>query len=422
MDASLSNERDRTRALPRVALVLDGAGWAGTERHVAGLLGGLARGGWTVHLITSETGPLLDRATGLEQTHVIPRTGSVAYVRALSDLLRRLRPDVLHSHSGRLACLAARLAGVPAVIETRHGLPERLRPLYRRWPLVRRWEGQKCRLAHRTLTVCRADADWLEREAGLPPSRIRTVMNGLDLLEESGAVRAEQEARRRIRREWGLPGDARVLGLVGRLASQKAPGRALELLAGLRECGPSEPAAGPGPETWCVICGDGPLGPPMLESARKLGLVDRVRLLGPQPRAALLMPALDLVVIPSLWEGLPYVLLEAMAGGRPVLATPVGGVPELLTGPVLSQGCLPWDVREWSRAARVMLESFEAQAAWAAEARLRLHEFPESATVAGVEAVYRELLGPSGKREAEANSRADRDSGARPQQSDGAGA
>ena len=104
----------------RVTLVGSGAGIGGTERHLASLVRLLPGRGFAVELITSERGELTRMASdsGAIST-VIPRPGRLSYLIRLTAHFRRTRPDVVHAHSGRLPCLAARLARVPWVLDTR---------------------------------------------------------------------------------------------------------------------------------------------------------------------------------------------------------------------------------------------------------------------------------------------------------------
>jgi glycosyltransferase involved in cell wall biosynthesis len=118
-------------------------------------------------------------------------------------------------------------------------------------------------------------------------------------------------------------------------------------------------------------------------------VADRIRWLGARADAERLYPALDLLLLPSLWEGLPYVLLEALADGVPVLATPAGGVPEVLRGPVLGRGCLEWDVHAWAERARALVAS---RRSWEEAAIERARAFPEERTVEAVASLYRDLL------------------------------
>jgi len=166
---------------------------------------GLADRGWTVALITSEEGPLVDaaRARGIER-HVVPRCGSIGYLAALTRLLRRMRPRLVHAHSGRLACLAARLAGIDRVVETRHGLPERLRPSYRFLP--RPGDGRDSSRDWPAKLGClpcgRGLADSVR---GVPPERVAVIPNGIELCR---GIEAETEKRRLTdRARWNPPAD-----------------------------------------------------------------------------------------------------------------------------------------------------------------------------------------------------------------------
>ena len=129
----------------RVAQIIHGAGIGGTERHLRSLLEGLPRHDIEPILIASREGPLLDHARSLGiETHLVARPSAWSYLWALRGRLRELRPDVVHAHSGRLPCLAARQAQVGWIVETRHGALIGLGTV-RRWPGIARAEGWKCR-------------------------------------------------------------------------------------------------------------------------------------------------------------------------------------------------------------------------------------------------------------------------------------
>jgi len=373
-----------------VALVLDGAGRAGTERHVLGLLRGLRAYGIPVLLVTSQPGPLADEAVtlGAAWRHC-PRRDSRRYVAGLVRLFREHRPVLMHAHAGRLPSLAARLARVPIIVDTRHGIPERLRPLYARFPSLRRWEGVKSRLAHRTLCVCMADAAWMEHVARLPERLLRVVPNGITIPPGAGTPERRQSARAAL----GFSPDQPVLAFVGRLAAQKAPLRVLDLLRSLR----GEPALGgtgaaisAAPALRAVICGAGSLEPELRAAEERMGLGGSILWTGEIEDPGSVLAAADLLLLPSEWEGLPYALLESMAEGTPVLATPVGGVAEVLAGP-LAVGCLPWSLETWCAAARRLLGDPQARAQWRVAAAVRLSAYAEPATLQGILAIYREL-------------------------------
>jgi glycosyltransferase involved in cell wall biosynthesis len=390
-----------------LALVLDGAGRAGTERHVLGLVHAFTALNWPLVLVTSGPGPLADEAVARgARWHLCPRPDAGAYQAALVRILRRECPDLVHTHSGRLAVFAARRAGIPAIVDTRHGLPETVRAAYLRHPGWCRAEGWKSRLADRTICVSEADAAWMEQSAGLPHRYLRVVRNGVPTPETG-----RDERQRAARAALGLPPDVPLVLFLGRLAEQKAPGRLLEHLASLRagwdrlghlHAGPDRPAAAaPGPRDAAergrvlpelVICGEGPLEGPLRAAERELGLEGAIHWVGEVADAGPWLDAADLLALTSTWEGLPYVLLEALAHETPVLAYPVGGIPEVLTGDLA--GSLVTLPGAWDEAAARFLRDREVRARWQAAARGRIRDFTEEATVAGVAAVYRELGWP----------------------------
>ncbi|MCA9729786.1 MAG: glycosyltransferase family 4 protein, partial [Candidatus Eisenbacteria bacterium] len=101
-----------------------------------------------------------------------------------------------------------------------------------------------------------------------------------------------------------------------------------------------------------------------------------------------LMQAIDCLCLPSRMEGLPYVVLEGLAAGVPIVATPAGGVGEALAGDVLGRGCLPWDPGTW--AARVRdLSAAEARANWSRAAHAGLLAFTEDEMLSRLAAIYR---------------------------------
>jgi len=392
----------------RVAQIIHGAGVGGTERHIRSLLERLPEHGITPILIASEEGTLLEfaRSRGIE-THVAPRTSAWSYLRALRRLLETMRPDIAHAHSGRLPCIAARLARIPRIVETRHGALIGLGPV-RQWPAIGLVEGWKCRMAHQTITVCASDRRWLITRGGLDPSRVLSILNGIsvdhgdtslsrpDASQTQDRMRAlgrgsrstpngsvganeRQELMRKAREELGLPTEGRWIGFVGRLTAQKAPERMIDLLTALRRSDPQ----------WrALIVGDGPKLESLKERARLNGIEDAVVWKGSDPRGELAMRAVDCVCLPSISEGLPYVLLEALAAGRPIVATPVGGVPEVLDGPVLERGCLPWNAPGWAARVEMLTDPVSSQE-WSDAAYARILALDEGDMIGALASVYR---------------------------------
>jgi glycosyltransferase involved in cell wall biosynthesis len=151
------------------------------------------------------------------------------------------------------------------------------------------------------------------RDAGVAPDRVHVIQNAWT---RQGPPLARAEARAAL----GLAGTGFVAGWVGRLSHEKAPDVWLEAFARLRD-----------PELGTCYVGDGPLRPDLELRAREPDLAGRVRFAGEMADAARLLPAFDALVLSSRTEGTPMVLLEALDAGVPVIATAVGGVPDLLS-------------------------------------------------------------------------------------------
>jgi sugar transferase (PEP-CTERM/EpsH1 system associated) len=233
----------------------------------------------------------------------------------LVRLLRRIRPAVVHSRNWAAfdAVPAARLAGVRVVVHGEHGR-EAADPDGRD-----AWRKRIRRLLHplvsQFVTVSHDLERWLLEVVGLPARKVVTIQNGVDL------TRFGHRRRRESRETLALPADALVVGTVGRLDPVKAQAALIRAFAALR------PAH---PDAWLVLAGDGPCRDELMDAVKRLGVLGRTRLLGDRSDVPLILSALDLFILPSIAEGLSNTVLEAMASGLPVVATRVGGNPELI--------------------------------------------------------------------------------------------
>jgi len=257
-------------------------------------------------------------------------------------VLYRRRVDLLHVNSyvpGNYARLAAALMQVPIIIDHWHGFT--------------RFNGKRrliCRLLGRvtdlSLAVSQGVKDYLLQEIGLDPAKVRVVPNGVDIA-ALDAARPGPE----VRRELGLPAAAPVVGLVARLdhwgKGHEEFFRALSTLKGRH---PVE----------ALIIGGGRREAEMRHLAADMGLAQRVHFLGPRQDVPDLLRALDVFVLPSHSEGVSLALLEAMAAGLPVIATAVGGTPEVVTDGITGLLIPPRDADALAAA----LERLLADPAW----------------------------------------------------------
>lgn len=294
-------------------------------------------------LITGEPGPLDDEARALPGVEFHQVLSLVRAIRPLSDLrallalailLRRLRPDIVHTHSSKAGILgraAARLAGVPVIIHTIHGFGF---TRYQSFPVRRMLMALECvasKLSTRIFAVSEANRQ-LGIELGFFPSdRCVVIRSGVDL-EAIRAIRVDTTAKKR---ELGLEPGRPVVGMVAPMKPQKAPLDFVRVAAKV---------AAKKPDTQFLFVGDGELRNAMEEEITRLGLAKSVRLAGWRRDVPAVMRCLDIFVLTSLWEGVPRVYLEALAGGVPVVGTRVDGAAEVVRDGVNGYLLAPGDI------------------------------------------------------------------------------
>jgi glycosyltransferase involved in cell wall biosynthesis len=368
------------------------------------LLGQLRRlreEGFEVHAM-SAPGPWVAEveAEGIRHVpwrHVTRTWDPGADARAFAELLRHLRREryhVVHTHTpkpGVLGRVAARLAGVPAVVNTVHGLyatPES--PPLRR-AAVLGIEGLAARFGHLELYQSEEDLAWARRTGVAPRGRARLLGNGTDLDRFSpDAVSARRI--RAIRRELGIPRDALVVGTVGRLVAEKGY---RELLGAVRDVA----ARVEGVRLLCVAPDD-PEKPDALRAAELSDeLVIRTGWRADLPE---LLAAMDVFVLASWREGVPRSAIEAAAMALPLVLTDIRGCREVVRDG--REGILvPARDRAALAGALVrLLEDPPLRARLGAGARARAEErFDERPVADRVVAAYRELLGRQRRRSGE---------------------
>ena len=292
--------------------------------------------------------------------------------------LRRARPALLHLHyawpgDDGVPGALTEMTGVRHRIVTAHGgrSPERTRGASRS-----ALEG-----ADAVTTTCEGLAEQLARETGIGRDRIHCITPGIERPEES----REAEDARRIRAELGAGAIRPLWVFVGRLEPHRGASVLLEALGIVRERGLNFVAA---------IVGAGPQRLELEQRIDALALGASAHLLEPDDDPGPLLAAADAVVVPSLWEGMSSVLLQALARGRPVIASAVGGAPDVIENGATGRLVPPGDARSLADA----LESFHRRADSALrmgrEAERRAQdEFTWERVVDAYEAVYDEVLG-----------------------------
>jgi glycosyltransferase involved in cell wall biosynthesis len=371
----------------RVGYCIDSLDIGGTELNAVRTVEALDRQRFQVTVFhLHATGPLRARYEALGVPLVHLPIGKLYSLRTAIQglrfmrLLRREGIQVVHTHdlyTNIFAAPWARLGGC-RIIASRRWLDAAPRPGL--LPL-NRWSY---RFAHRVVANSTLTARLLVDKERVPATRVVELPN---FLEEGAFRQVAAEVRSARRRSWGVPQGAFVVGAVARLAPVKNHAMLLRALPHLDE------------DVHLVLIGDGPSRVALEELARDLRVDSRVHFTGQLVEATNLHQFFDVSVLCSRSEGFPNAVIEALAAGCPVVATPVGGVPEVIvdhrTGllvPLDEPKALAASLQELRRDAGLRRQLGEAGLACV---RIRYHQ---RTVIAQLEALYRELAREAGKR------------------------
>jgi glycosyltransferase involved in cell wall biosynthesis len=375
----------------RLLLIITKSEFGGAQKHVYYLATRLPRDRYEVSVACGTGGLLIPklREAGIE---VIPIPNLVREINPIRDflalldlfrLIRRKRPHIVHTNStkaGFLGRLAAKLAGVPVIIFTAHGfvLNEPLGLLKRLlFYAVERIGGM---LSDLIIAVSEADRQLAINFKIINPNRIITIHNGLDISYST----IEQKSKAVL----GLQDDHRIIGTVANFYPTKGLPFFIQAIPYVRDVFP---------ETNFVIVGDGRQRSELERLTTELGLDSCLFFLGQRDDVSQILPLFDVFVLPSVKEGLPYALLEAMAAARPVVATAVGGVPEVIMDGQTGLLVPPKDPEALAQAIITFLRNPERARAMGEAGRKRvLEHFTVERMVAETERVYQELLAQKG--------------------------
>lgn len=231
----------------------------------------------------------------------------------LVRFIRNNKIDIIHAHGARVnlwGSIASILTGVP-IIATEHNID-----LWRgRRHIFNMFDRLSAKVNKLRVGVSPAVCDMLKAH-GIDNDKVVCINNGIDV--ERFNISIDVNAKKG---ELGIPTDARVIGTVGRLVEQKGHRYLLEA---------AKIVTKELPYTRFIIVGDGPLRGELEKQALGLGIKEKVIFTGQRGDIPELMKVMDMFVLPSITEGLPLVLLEAMAAKKPIVASAVGGIPNVI--------------------------------------------------------------------------------------------
>ena len=371
----------------------------GPALHVAYLTAGLAERGYDTTLVAGTIARGEESMAFVADAHnvhvetlselhreISPIRDLRAILR-LARLIRRERPTILHTHTakagavGRIAALLAGRARPPIVVHTFHG--HVLRGYFGRtmtfgFRTLERW------LARATTSLVAVSPEVRDDLVALrvaPASKFTVVRLGIDLAHR---IASDDDQRRETRRQMGLRDDEFVVGWVGRMTAVKNTDRVVRALQTLVDLGV---------DARLLLVGDGPDRDHLERYAHDLGVMKRCLFLGYQEDVARFYDAIDALVLPSVNEGTPVSVIEALAAERPAVATRVGGTPDVIRDGIDGFLVDPADNGELAARLAELAHDAPRRAAMGAAGRARvLERYAVGRLIDDIDRLYRELL------------------------------
>jgi glycosyltransferase involved in cell wall biosynthesis len=387
----------------RVVRVIARLNMGGPALHVAYLTKGLGERGYATTLVAGSLArgessmSFVAEDLGVEvfplpqlSREISPLYDTMSVVR-LVRLIRRTRPHILHTHTakagavGRVAALLAGDARPPVIVHTFHGhvLRGYFNPAVTQF--FRTLERRLAKHTTRLIAVGPEVRDDLVAYGVAPAERFSVIRLGIDLerrLAGAGERRAE------LRRLFGVGPETFVVGWIGRMTVIKRVPDILLAFARLRELGV---------DAHLCLVGDGPDRERVEQRAHELGISRSTLFIGYQRDVAPYYAFFDALLLPSANEGTPVVAIEALASGRPVVATRVGGVPDVVSDGVDGFLVDVGDIDEMTKRLAQLASDPELRAAMGDAGRMRvIPRYRVERLIDDVDALYRELLRDSG--------------------------
>ena len=352
----------------------------------------LPRERYELGLVSGPEGLLVDWANRIPALTRVWVPSLVREARPIKDIIalikmwrifRRERPALVHTHcpkAGILGRWAARLAGVPFIFHTAHGFGfnDFQRPIVRKFYV---WlERMTSKITTEHVFVSYENAEKAEKLGLTRPGEWVLSRSGIDIEEYK-----QPGPRRTKLREWGISEDKTIIGMVACFKPEKAPVDFVDIAARILKRTD---------RVHFLMIGDGELRSSIEARIRHHAIEQHITLLGWQ--SVEVMPeiyrSLDILVLTSLWEGLPRVFAEAMASGLPIVATSVGGAREAVIDGQTGYLFQPHDVEGMATAVLKLIAAPDLRQSMASKAKERVVEFDVGAAIAGLESEYRKCL------------------------------
>lgn len=343
-------------------------------------------------LICGEGGPLDKEARSLAdvpvyfllslQRPIHPWRDFKAFMN-LYSLLKREKPDIVHTHSSKAGILgrwAAFLSGVPVIIHTIHGFGfHGEQPLWKRHLYIF-LERITSSITSMFIAVSKDNIRTGKKLNIIKERQVRLIRSGIKLNRFKSQHTQDGFA---LRRSLGIPVDAPLIGMVGCFKPQKSPLDFVKIASEVLK---------KAKDAHFIMVGDGELRVKVEQERERRLLKERLHLLGWRHDIPTIMKTLDVLVLPSLWEGLPRVIPEAMASGKPVVASSIDGAKDIIRDGETGFLALPHDIDRFSSRICLLLEDQGLRQRVVQESQKCLQEFDIDAMVRQQEDLYASLI------------------------------
>ena len=363
----------------KILHIIGGGEIGGAEQHVLTLLNGLDRTRFIPHLVCLTRGPLADLAREINIPSKIFPMHFPLDLSPLPGLIRWARQkgiDLIHTHGSRanlLGRLGAKCLGVPTLTTVHSSLAhDYLSPTSARMALG--LDRLTLPLTSGIITV----SDYLAKEVALRGGRnLETIYNGQAPI----SIDDQTISRHQFRLQWAIPADALIFGTIGRLHPTKGQTSLIKAATQLRLKYPN---------LHLLFIGEGPLRQDLEVELNQSNIPHT--LTGYLPQAYQALPAMDLFVLPSVSEGMGLVLLEAMQAGVPIVASAVGGIPEVVRAGIDGLLVPPGDVAGFCEACSRIIDNPDLAKSLVLSGLGRWAKFSVANMVRKTEQVYNRLL------------------------------
>ena len=302
----------------------------------------------------------------------------------ITYFLKKHKYHIVHTHNskaGFIGRLAARIAGVPVVIHTVHGFA--FHDQEPRWKqlLFKNLERLASHMCDRMIFISQPLVDWALKEKIVKRDKIVRIYSGIDLDQFRPVTEDDKD---KIRKKWNIGHDDAVIGIVSKLWEGKGHEVLIRAFKEIKK---------EVKEARLVIVGEGPLDGMLHDLGDKLGLTDSILFTGFQSDVSEIIASFDIAVLPSFFEGMGRVLLEAMAMEKPVVASRVGGIPDLVKDRVNGLLTPPGDVEGLTDAIKKLLNDKRLAINMGKEGRKRVTDkFSSDVMVRSINNIYIECL------------------------------